>query len=226
MASQQKRGRQQQSRQTRNASRHSADTRASTVYKDFIVYDKSKAPLWHPIKKMRYVFFRMIGGTTVTDALAEIKWNASEFWHLVDLKRHSVFREEYKRAKLLQGRAFADAVHTIAEGRDPISRRALRRLEKIVARALGKAGRQKSSLAVKAIMDGILSTIDVNDKGIVARNKLQMDAAKWIAKTANPSEFGDKSAVALGAPDGEGNVSKSLPLVIQFVGPDGKVVMP
>lgn len=221
MAKQRKSAKQKQSARG-TQSRPSAATRASTVYKEFVVWESKKTPAWHPIKKMRYVFYRMIGGRTVMDAIEEIHWNAAEFWHLVDLKRHGPFRLEYKRAKVLQGRAFADAVHTIAEGRDPISRRSLRRLEKIIATALQKTGRQKSAFAVKAILDGMLSTIDANDKGIIARNKLQMDAAKWIAKSAAPNEFGDKSAVALSGA-GEG-AKDSRPISIQFVGPDGKVV--
>jgi hypothetical protein len=211
-----------QSRTTRQSSRQSADSRASTVYKDFAIWTSAKSPTWHPIKKMRYIFYRMIGGTTVADAIDEIHWSTAEFWHLVDLKRHGPFREEYKRAKMLQGRAFADAVNTIAEGRDPISRRSLHRLEKIIARAFKKAGRQKSKLAIQTIIEGMLNAIDANDKGILARNKLQMDAAKWIAKTSNPNEYGDKSAVALGAPSGDGDDRR--PIQIEFVGPDGEVI--
>jgi hypothetical protein len=211
----------------RKKSASAAASRAGTVYKDFERYSSSRRPKWHPVKMMRYVFFRMIGGCTITDALEEIHWNATEFWHLVDKKHQGPFAIEYRRAKMLQGRAFADQVVTIAEGRDVISRRAVHRLEKILAKALRKAGRQKSALAAKAIMESVLSSIDATDKTIIARNRLQMDAAKWIATTSNPQEFSQKSTVALGgtaAVSDDGTVADTRPLVIQFVGPDGKVV--
>jgi hypothetical protein len=50
-----------------------------SIYVDYKVWkNRKRAPDWHPVKKMRYVFFRMIDGITITDALREIKWNASD----------------------------------------------------------------------------------------------------------------------------------------------------
>lgn len=203
----------------------SGSSRDHTVYKDFNVYTGKTRPDWHPVKKMRYVFFRMIHGETITDAINEIRWNAAEFWHLVDKDRQGPFALEYKRAKKLQGRAFADQVVTIAEGRDRVTKMSVRTLKKMVKKALRKASKQKTALGAKAIVDNLLAQIDSNEHRIIARNKMQIDAAKWVAKTSNPTEYGDQSKVALGAPDGEGETENGLkPLLIQFVGPDGKVV--
>lgn len=196
---------------------------SSTVYKDFVVWTSAKSPPWHPVRKMRYIFFRMIAGLTVTDALAEIHWSASEFWHLVDLKRHGPFRVEYKRAKTLQGRAFADSVVTIAEGRDRITRRHMKRIDRLVARAMRKIAKNKSKVAQKILFAQLMADLREHDKIIMSRNKLQIDGAKWIAKTANPAEFSEQSKVSLGAPPGEGETAQR-PLLIQFMGPDGKVV--
>ncbi len=184
---------------TKEKSSASSATRSasSTIYRDFTRWDSKKRPKWHPVKKMRYVFYRMIGGCTVTDALAEIRWNASEFWHLVDLKRHAPFREEYKRAKILQGRAFADSVVSVAEGRDRTTRRTVKKLDAFIQKGLRRAGRQKSSLAAKAMLESLLARIDANEHGIIARNKLQIDSAKWMAKTANPQEFSEQTKMSL-----------------------------
>lgn len=216
------------SRNTRKTnSRDSTSARDNTLYHDYIVWTGKKAPQWHPVKKMRYVFFRMIGGCTPTDAIDEIHWNPAEFWHLVDLKkrRHDPFREEYKRAKILMGRACADSVVVIAEGRDKTTKQSLRRLQKLIDRGFRKARRQKSAMAVKIIMENLLAQIDRNEHGIIARNKLQIDAAKWIAKTNAPSEFAEQSKMTVVPTTPDGKATKSL-ISIQFVGPTGKVMSP
>lgn len=207
----------------RSSSSSSSATTSGTIYKDFSVYDGKKAPSWHPIRKMRYIFFRMIGGCTITDAIREIHWSAAEFWHLVDLKRHGPFREEYKRAKVLQGRAFGDSVVVIAEGRDKITRLHKRRMDKLIAKIARKLAKSKNVVTRKMIMQQLMADLREHDKIIITRNKLQIEASKWIAKTANPNEFGETSKLSLGTPSGDGD-DKQQPLLIQFIGPDGKVV--
>lgn len=208
--------------------RAKADSRSreasSTVYKDFSRWSSKKSPPWHPIKKMRYVFFRMIGGETITDAIREIHWSAAEFWHLVDLKRHGPFREEYKRAKILQGRSFSDSVVTIAEGRDRTTRRHQKRIDRLVEKAMRKIAKNKSKVAQKILFGQLMADLREHDKIIITRNKLQVDGAKWMAKTSNPAEFSEQSKVSLGTPTGDGGDNTMQPLIIQFVGPDGKVV--
>lgn len=212
------------SKPTAKSGKTTADS-ASTIYKDFEVWNSSKRPSWHPIKRMRYVFFRMIAGVTISDAIREIHWSAAEFWHLIDLERHDPFRVEYGRAKKLQARAFADSVVEIAEGRDATSKRSLRAMRKMVERGLRKAGRQKSTIALKAIVENLLAQFSENDTRILARNKLQIDAAKWIAKNMNPGEYSESSRVAIGgvADSASGD---ARPITIAFVGPDGQAVIP
>lgn len=201
---------------------------ASTVYKDFALWTSKKAPPWHPIKKMRYVFWRMIAGCTVTDALEELHWSGAEFWHLVDLKnkKHDVFREEYVRAKRLQGRAFADQVVLIGEGRDPLSRQKKAEQKELIDRAMKKIAKQKSMVAAQMLLTQLLDDLSNRDKSLISRNRLQIDSAKWIASKHNPAEYGDSSRVALGLPDGGGEGDASRALIIQFVAPDGRVVDP
>lgn len=196
-----------------------------SVYADFAIWNDKKKPSWHPIKKMRYVFFRMIAGCTITDALKEIKWNPSEFWHLIDQKKNDPFFQEYKRAKKLQGRALADSVMVISEGRDKISKKSVTKLQKLIKKYLARASRQKSPLAAKAVIESLLAKLDENDTKVIARNKIQIDAAKWMAKAVNPGEFSEKSSVALGGMPPEDD-EPERPIIIQFVGPDGSVVEP
>jgi hypothetical protein len=174
---------------------------------------------------MRYVFFRMISGRTITDAIKEIHWSASEFWHLIDIKREGPFADEYNRAKKLQGRAFADSVVTIAEGRDKISREAKKRLVRIIIRGLKRAKFQKRKDAARTILHHVLARINIDghESALISRNRLQIDAAKWIAKTTNPLEYAESSKVSLGTPR-EGDDDTMQPITIQFVGPDGRIV--
>jgi hypothetical protein len=204
----------------------SASDLARSIYADFVVWTAKTKPKWHPIKKMRYVFFRMIGGVTITDALKEIRWNSSEFWHLLDLKRNDPFRMEYQRAKRLQARAMADSVLQIAEGRDVTTKRSLAKIRKLIKRALRRAVKQKSGLAARTIVERLMSELNENDARIIARNKIQIDAAKWMAKAANPNEFGEKSSLSLNGGLGENAEDETAPILIQFVAPDGTVVNP
>jgi len=208
-----------------SASTSSQSLVASTVYKDFVVWSGDSAPAWHPIKKMRYVFWRMMSGIVTRDALRELHWQESEFWHLVDLKRHAPFREEYKRAKILQGRALADSVIEIAEGRDAVTKKHLRETKKLIDRALKKIARQKSALAGKAILESLLGDLRERDKIVMTRNKMQIDSVRWLAGKVNPAEFGEKSSLSLAGPgDGEGGTGAPRPIAIEFVGPDGRIV--
>lgn len=197
--------------------------RAVSVYASFTRWRSRETPPWHPVRKMRYVFFRMIAGATVTDALAEIHWQPAEFWHLIDLKADTHFSAEYYRAKRLQGRAIADSIIVIAEGRDEITKRGLKELRKEIKRELRKAGKTKSRSAIRAIVANLMASADVNGLRALTRNKIQIESAKWLAKAVNPAEFGDKSTLAVGAPDGAGSAD-ARPIQVQFVGPDGKVV--
>lgn len=198
-----------------------------SVYADYEIWTSRKRPKWHPIKKMRYVFFRMISGCTITDALAEIRWTPSEFWYLLDLKRDGPFQVEYANAKKYQARAFADSVMLVAEGRDSITHANVSAMRRLVRKGLRRAGKMKNRTAMRALVESLLGRLDLNDQKIISRNKLQIDGAKWMAKTASPTEFGDTSKMTLGGiPDPSGKTGDAPTLRIQFVGPDGKVVKP
>lgn len=195
------------------------------VYGSFEIWEAKRAPQWHAIKKMRYVFWRMMTGQTVTDAIRELHWEARAFWREIDLDRDGKhpFKEEYSQAKLLQSRAMADAVITIAEGRDAITRKSLRATRRVIERSLRKISRTTNKLTSKMLLQQLLADLRERDKIVITRNKLQIDATKWFAAKANPNEFADKSSLGLGGlPHGDGDNVTAI--TIGFVGPDGKDV--
>jgi hypothetical protein len=200
--------------------------KAKSVYSEFSRWQKRTPPPWHPVKKMRYVFFRMIAGCTITDALREISFMPSEFWFLIDIKKKTPFLEEYKRAKQLQGRSLGDAVVIIAEGRDSVTRLHRKRTDKIIAKAMHRIARSKSSIKSKMIFSSLMSDLREHDKIIMTRNKLQVDSTKWLAEKVNPAEFGPQTKMSLSGVSASPNNpdEEQKPIVIQFVGPDGKAV--
>lgn len=199
-------------------------SRARSVYADLRRWRSRESPRWHPVRKMRYVFWRMIAGATVTDALREIRWAPSEFWHMLDLKSGGPFEAEYQRAKRLQGRALADSVIVVAEGRDAVTRKAVRRMDKIVRKATRRIARAKSGIERRTLMQQLLGDLRENDKVVMTRNKLQVDSAKWLATKVNPAEFAETSKLAVGGSAGNTGEGEQNPILIQFVGRNGKVV--
>jgi hypothetical protein len=171
---------------------------------------------------MRYVFWRMIAGLTVTDALAEIHWHPVEFWTLVDLERHAPFWQEYKYARSLQARAISDGIVAIAEGRDRVSRVANRNLRRIIRKSVRRLHKRSSRSTILTAQ--LADAVTMQQRDVLARNKLQIVAAQWIAKTANPAEFGDRSTVGLETPPGPNGHATAIH--VQFVAPDGSVVQP
>lgn len=198
--------------------------RTVSVYAEFRRWREKSAPKWHPVRKMRYVFWRMIAGATVTDALREIRWPPAEFWHLLDLKSGGPFEAEYQRAKRLQGRALADGVVVIAEGRDSVTRKSKRRVDEIVRKATRRIAKTKSRLKASLLLRELLGDLREHDKVVMTRNKLQVDSAKWLASKVNPGEFAETSKLAVGGSAGSNDGDEQKPILVQFVGKGGKVV--
>lgn len=182
--------------------------------------------MWHAVKKMRYVFWRMMNGRTITDAIREIHWTPREFWRILEIERDgkTPFREEYSAAKLLQSRAMADSVLIIAEGRDSTTRFALKKTRKLIERSLRRMGRTPNALTRKILLAELLADLRERDKIVMTRNKLQIDAVKWLAAKFNPNEFADKSSLGLSGLPHAGENDPVQSISIAFVGVDGKEV--
>jgi hypothetical protein len=112
----------------------------------------------------------------------------------------------------------------IAEGRDKQTKRSMIKMRKLIKKYLRRATQQKSGTGARAVIESLLAKIEENDSKVIARNKLQIDGAKWLAKSVNPNEFSEKSTLSLNG--GSDNAGIAAPITIQFVGPDGSVVRP
>lgn len=157
------------------------------------------------------------------DALREIHWSMPEFWNLVDSARvDNPFQREYDRARKIQARAFSDQIVRIAEGRDHISKANARIIKKTLQRMAKSAVESPKKSIMLKIIAAMNDRVMMNRKDVIARNRLQIEAAKWIAKAGNPLEFSEKNSLALTTPDGL--TTAPVPIAIQFIGPDGKAV--
>lgn len=189
------------------------------VYRGFTQWKSKKTPPWHPVKKMRYVFWRMMHGDVILDALKQIHWDPREFWPLVN----DSFLDEYKVAKQWQSRALADTVKIIAEGRDPITKKSVKKTLRIIKLAMKKIHREKSRFGQRMALQQLLNDLREHDKVVMTRNKMQIDAAKWIASKGNPGEFGERTHLGIhGFPAGTGETN--TPIAITFIAPDGSEV--
>lgn len=172
------------------------------------------APKWNHFKQVDYVFWRMAHGITVFDALKELALDPIIFWRIVDGKRATPFTEKYERAKILQARAFADRVNLIAEGRDEISSNYLKTLNRRI-RQIMKRHKKNRADAIREFIGIMKYDVTDRERSLIARNKLQIEAAKWIARIADPTHYHDKVDHSIAAPvDGGG---EPIGITVQFV---------
>jgi hypothetical protein len=119
------------------------------------------------------------------------------------------FGVRFKSARILQAHALGVKAVQAASGKDAASlerRRAIREAKKYYRRKFPNTWRKK----IKQL-----------EMGLLARNRLQMDALRWYTSKIAPRDYGDKIDVTS---DGSAIVPQRLQ--VQFVGPDGKPVKP
>lgn len=155
---------------------------------------------------------RVASGEFLTDVLRDLKISSPAFYEWVDSERHPERASAYARAKVAQSRAIADEIQSIADGEDNLTVRRRVAIEKY-ARQL-KRQRTPPGVAAK-LLRGL-------ENNLIQRNRLQVDARKWFARSLNPKEFGEKVDMTSGGEP----VKPASTVVVQFVGPDGKVVQP
>lgn len=153
---------------------------------------------------------RVAKGEFVSDVLRDVKVDPSTWYSWIDGERWPERAKLYAQARISQSHAIADEIQAIADGSDRLSMRRRIRIEKY-ARRLAKLNRPG--------WQGIIKGLESN---LIARNRLQMDARKWYARSLNPKQYGDKVDVTSGGEP----VKSPAPTVVQFVGPDGKAIAP
>jgi hypothetical protein len=160
---------------------------------------------WNRQRLVEYVCGKIASGQLVTDVCRRIGVRAYEFRLITETKpEYAAMYAKARKEEAFQMRVYAQMV---AEGRDRLSRLRRRRFERLAS----KLRKQKHPGANQILHDA--------ENSILQRNRLQLDAAKWIAKVTDPEKFGDKTDVAVTGPTGG-----AMTIGVQFIDPSGKAV--
>lgn len=138
---------------------------------------------WDHVALYTYVFERMAEGELVSHILARLGLRQGQFWRMCNEDDPS-FAVAYAKTRKLQARAIANKIQDIAEGKDPASEQLKKRMDDLFAMFVAK----KDPTALDFIRE--------LDRNLIARNKLQLDAAKWFVKTLDPETYGDKQELS------------------------------
>lgn len=161
---------------------------------------------WDYDRLMAYVCDQLGEGRLVIDIARKIGIKNSKIADIADTT--DTYRAMYSRARKKQAQWFAENINRVSEGRDRNTMKERKTIAKLRKRA-------KKDLSVSLYANA-------REHNIIARNRLQIDAAKWYAKVTDPERFGDKSSVSLGGtPDGE-----AIGITLRFVDANGKTVDP
>lgn len=167
---------------------------------------RGKPRTWDYDKLMSYVCLKISEGRLISDVCGKIGIGVSTFWEIArSTETYAKMYSQARKAEAAQMRIYAQKV---AEGRDWITIRERKRIEKF-----RKANR-------KYLSTGQIATARENN--ILGRNRLQLDAAKWIAKVTDPEVFGDKQSLSVG-----GEISGDpVAITLRFVDANGRQVKP
>lgn len=184
---------------------------------------KGRARKWNPQKLVDYVCERMEGGETVTDILRSIHVAPNTFYTIVeyDVDDKSQLSVQYRRARRKQAAAYSDAARKISEGNDPLSQRHNKKIQRIHDRLVRRALRKGtiSPTFAKQLLREAKSTVRELDRNLIARNKLQMEAARWLASVTDRETYGPKADHSFSAsPDGGANLVPTL--TVRFIAPE------
>jgi hypothetical protein len=124
----------------------------------------------------------------------------------------------YRRARREQARSWAESTSEIATGRDPFSRQMIRKMDRILKKELRRAlrrGGKKSALDMVARILEARSGIKELDKNLIARNRLMIDANKWLAGVTDPA-YRNTTTNVIATPSGEGEKTE---FIVKFIKP-------
>lgn len=159
-------------------------------------------------KIQEVIIERMIQGELVIHICEDIGISQWTLYNMIDTDE--AFAKSYARARRLQSHAIAQNIQDLSDGLDPISLKKRQSIE-IYAKQLQKNGVKDWRKRIKDL-----------ERNLIARNRLQVDARKWYAKTLNPATYGDKVDVTSGDKPLEPSSNSNNSLTVQFVRPDGK----
>jgi hypothetical protein len=161
---------------------------------------------WDYDKVVSYVCEKISDGRLVSDVCAKIGIKVSRFWDIADST--DTYRALYARARKREAEQMKIYAAKVSEGRDWITLREKKRIDLF---------RRKNR---KYLSTGQIASARENN--ILGRNRLQLDAAKWIAKVTDPEKFGDKQSLSVG-----GEVSgEPVSVTLRFVDAKGREITP
>lgn len=161
---------------------------------------------WDYDKLVSYVCDKISDGKLVSDVCNRIGIRVSTFWTICD--QTETYKNLYARARKREAEQMKVYAQKVAEGRDWITIREKKRIDKF---------RRTNR---KYLSTGQIASTRENN--ILGRNRLQLDAAKWIAKVTDPERFGDKQSLSVG-----GEISGDpVAITLRFVDANGRQVKP
>lgn len=160
---------------------------------------------WDYDKLVTYVCEKISGGKLVSDVCGRIGIRTTTFWNIVETT--DTYKVLYAQARKREAESMKIYAQKVAEGRDWITIRERKRIAKI----------RKDKKSLSSMMHA-----NFRENNIIQRNRLQLDAAKWIAKVTDPEKFGDRSSLSLNG----GNDGEPVAVTLRFVDAKGKTVTP
>lgn len=133
---------------------------------------------WNRDKIVRTVCERISEGELVVDVCKDLGIKHLTLMTFVDETEE--FRLLYARSRKMQSHAIAQRGMKVSRGKDAVSlerKKAIAEAEKHWKRKDPKNWRQR---------------VEKLKSGLIARNRLELDAIKWYTRVTNPKEFGDK----------------------------------
>lgn len=185
---------------------------------------RGRARKWDREAIIRFVCDKMCLGYTISEVVDKIQLPGG-FLHLIEdcESDHSVKSQEllilYRKAKREQALRWAESTSEIATGRDRYSREMQRKMDRILRKELRRALRRhgkKSGLDTVARILEARSGIKELDRNLIARNKLMMDAHKWLASVTDAAYRTSTNNIIAPASGGDG---KATEFIVKFVKP-------
>lgn len=161
---------------------------------------------WHRDKLMAYVCEKISEGRLVSDVCRKIGIKVPRFWEIA--RSTEIYRSLYAQARKDEAEQMRVYAQKVAEGRDWITLRERKRIE-----TFRKKNKRNPASNIIA---------SARESNILGRNRLQLDAAKWIAKVTDPEKFGDKQSLSVGGQQ----TGDAIGITLRFVDAKGKSVTP
>jgi hypothetical protein len=182
---------------------------------------------WDQRLLCRYMFRGLVTGHSEHELLEAV---GADYPFFIKVVKAEFLEDELKIARRMHARALASRTVEVARGRDPVSREIAAHIDRVlqneIRRAVRKYKKHRDGIKLAFELMGTRREIKELDRNLIARNKLMMDADRWIAKTGDPESYGERST--LGLQGGMGPTDDGVPfsMTVQFIDPSGIKIDP